>query len=59
MTTRHEIRADGTGWTVFDVFTGQPVVIHEVPQTGLRIEDAQELARLMNDPTVPTRRIWQ
>lgn len=44
---------------MFDVFTGQPAVIHEVPQTGLRVEDAQELARLMNDPTVPTGRIWQ
>lgn len=59
MAKRHDIRADGIGWTVFDVFTGQAVVIHEIPQTGLRVEDAQALARLMNDPNVPTRRIWQ
>ena len=59
MKKRHDLRVDDIGWTIFDVFTGQPVVILEVPQTGLKIEDAQELAQLMNDPTAPTGRIWQ
>lgn len=56
---RYQIRADGLGWTVFDVFTGQAVVIHDLPQTGLKIEDAVELANLLDDPTAPRRRIWQ
>ena len=33
---------------MFDVFTGEPVVISDVPQTGLDIQDADELAELLD-----------
>jgi hypothetical protein len=48
MTQRYDIREDDAGWTVFDIFTGEPVVISLVPQTGLDIQDAVELAELLH-----------
>ena len=45
---RYDIREDTEGWTVFDVFTGEPVVIEMVTQTGLDIQDADELAELLD-----------
>ena len=48
MPKRYDVREDREGWTVFDVFTGQPVVISAVPQTGLDIQDADELAELLD-----------
>jgi len=33
---------------VFDLFTGEPVVIGMVTQTGLDIQDADELAELLD-----------
>ena len=48
MPQRYDIREDGSGWTVFDIFTGEPVVISLVPQTGLDIQDAAELAELLD-----------
>ena len=33
---------------MFDVFTGEPVVIEMVTQTGLDIQDADELAELLD-----------
>ena len=47
MPQRYDIREDREGWTVFDLFTGEPVVISDVPQTGLDIQDADELAELL------------
>ena len=48
MPQRYDIREDREGWTVFDLFTGEPVVISDVPQTGLDIQDADELAELLD-----------
>ena len=52
MSQRYDIRADSEGWTVFDLFTGEPVVIATVPQTGLDIQDADELAELLDHPAM-------
>ncbi len=46
MPQRYDIREDRVGWTVFDLFTGEPVVNSDVPQTGLDIQDPDELAQL-------------
>ena len=47
MIARYDLREDSNGWTVFDVWTGQPAVIHGVPQTGLEVQDADEVADLL------------
>jgi hypothetical protein len=46
---RYELRKDLAGWTVYDIWTGQPVVIAERLQSCLERDDAQELATLLND----------
>ncbi len=48
MPQRYDIREDREGWPVFDLFTGEPVVISDVPQMGLDIQDADELAELLD-----------
>ena len=53
---RYDIRRDSEGWTVFDLFTGEPVVIEMVPQTGLDIQDADELAELLDHKTFKDER---
>lgn len=52
MNERYDIREDYEGWTVFDIFTGQPVVIANVLQVGLEIQDANDLADLLNKPAL-------
>lgn len=52
MSQRYDIKPDDEGFTVFDVFTGQTVVIMEVPQVGLDIQDARDLAELLDNPAV-------
>ena len=47
-TDRFTLRRDRTGWTVFEVWTGEPAVIAMVPQTGLSEDDAQHTAALLN-----------
>lgn len=37
---------------MFDIFTGQPVVIMDVPQLGLNIQDAIDLAELLDEPAM-------
>lgn len=56
MTERYDIREDNEGWTVFDIFTGQPAVIGGVPQVGLDIQDASDLAELLDRPAMRTDR---
>jgi hypothetical protein len=46
---RYDMRRDLAGWTVYDVWTGQPVVIAERPQTCLERQDALELVTMLND----------
>ena len=48
MLARYHIRKDRTGWTVFDIWTDEPLVIALTPQTGLTNRDALTLAELMN-----------
>lgn len=52
MTQRYDIRPDREGWTVFDLFTGEAVVIGQVTQTGLGVDDASELAALLDHKTL-------
>ena len=48
MTDRYCVRPDHEGHTVFDVWTGEAVVIAMDPQTGLSLEDAEHTARMLN-----------
>ncbi len=41
---------------MFDIFTGEAVVIGDVPQTGLEIQDADELAELLDHKTFASDR---
>lgn len=45
---RFGIRPDGQGWTVFETWTGEPVVLAQDRQVGLSEVDAQHTAELMN-----------
>ena len=45
---------------MFDLFTGQPVMIAGAPQTGMDIQDADELAELLDHPVIAKDRVvWQ
>ena len=47
-TDRFAVRPDAAGWTVFELWTGNPAVIATVPQTGLSEDDARHTAALLN-----------
>ncbi len=47
MAARYDLKQDHAGWTVYDIFTGLPVLVRDVPQTGLDIQDADDLADLL------------
>ena len=47
MIARYDLREDSRGWTVFDIWTGEAVIIHGAPQIGLEIQDADELSELL------------
>lgn len=47
MIARYDLREDLEGYTVFDVWTGAPVIIKGVPQVGLEVQDADELAEAL------------
>ena len=47
MLARYDIRRDPDGWTVYDIWTGEPVVVG-VAQTGLTLEAACDLADLLS-----------
>jgi hypothetical protein len=47
-TDRFAIRPDRTGWSVYEIWTGEVAVIALVPQTGLSEEDAAHTAALLN-----------
>lgn len=49
MRARYDLRKDLAGWTVYDVWTGQPVVIAERLQSCLERGDAEDLVGLLND----------
>jgi hypothetical protein len=48
MSLRYVIRPDRQGFSVCDLWTGQPAVLAMDPQTGLSEEDAEHLAELLN-----------
>ena len=48
MTARYDIRSETDGWTVYDIRTSSPAMVNHVPQTGLPLEDADDLADLLN-----------
>ena len=52
---RYGIRPDRRGFTVPDLFTGQPVVIIDVRQVGLSGHDAIELTKLLNKHAIILR----
>jgi hypothetical protein len=45
---RYDMRADQIGWTVYDVATDRPVILDDVPLTGISFEDADRLVNLLN-----------
>jgi hypothetical protein len=48
MTERYDIRSERKGWTVYDTRTGSVVAINDFPQSGLQLEDADDMADLLN-----------
>ncbi|MET4358251.1 hypothetical protein ABIC08_008228 [Bradyrhizobium sp. RT9b] len=48
MTVRYDIRSEMNGWTVNDIRTGFAALINDVAQNGLPLEDADDLADLLN-----------
>lgn len=45
---RFSIRQDAEGWTVFDIWTGLPAEVKGVPQIGMDLEDADDVADLLS-----------
>jgi hypothetical protein len=48
MSARYNIRPDPDGWTVYDTVTGSPAAVNDATQIGLSLEDADDLADLLN-----------
>ncbi len=48
MIVQFDARRDGNGWTVFDRWTGQAVVLNGAEQMGLGWIDADELVERLN-----------
>lgn len=48
MLLRYQIRPDRSGFSVYDVWTGEAAVIAMDPQTGLTRDDAIDIADLLN-----------
>jgi len=48
MSERFGIRPDPRGFSVYDLWTGETVVIAMTPQDGLSREDAEHTARMLN-----------
>lgn len=46
---RYDMRKEADGsWTVFDIETGDPAEVENVPQNGLEMEQADDLTDLLN-----------
>jgi hypothetical protein len=43
-----DVKRNDEGWTVYDVSTEEPATIDGVEQVGLPLDDADELADLLN-----------
>ena len=57
---RYARRPDSRGWTVYDIWTGEPVAISLRVLSGLDFSDACEIVQAMNRTAdAGDRRIWQ
>lgn len=45
MPQQFDLRRDGGGWTVFDRFTGQTVILNHARQQGLTWAEATDVVR--------------
>jgi hypothetical protein len=45
---RYALRPDPSGWTIMELWTGQPAILAGTPQTGLTEADAQHTVGLLN-----------
>jgi hypothetical protein len=48
MTARYDIKLEGANWTVYDTITGLAAEVNDVVQVDLSLEDADDLADLLN-----------
>jgi hypothetical protein len=48
MAVRYDMRPESDGWTVYDIVTGLPASVNSVSLTRLPLEDADDLADLLN-----------
>jgi hypothetical protein len=48
MSAHYDLKRDTAGWTVFDRWTGRPVVIALVPQVGLSFAAAVQVVDKLN-----------
>jgi len=48
MAAQYDIRRDPNGWTVYDTISGEPAAVNGSAQIDLRVEDADDLADLLN-----------
>jgi hypothetical protein len=48
MAARYDIKPEGDSWSVYDTTTGLPAEVNDVVQVGLSLEDADDLADLLN-----------
>ena len=46
---RYAVRKDANGWTVYEIFTGEPARVGGSPQTHMSEADAQHQVGLLND----------
>jgi hypothetical protein len=51
MVTRYHMKPGREGYTVYDIWTGEAVCVALMPQTGLSLQDAEDLVELMNSLT--------
>ena len=49
MMKRYDFKRDAAGWTVFDIWTGQAVVLARRIQSSLSLREASELTRMLNE----------
>ncbi|MDB5523894.1 MAG: hypothetical protein JWM58_1657 [Rhizobium sp.] len=53
---RYEMRQEPDGtWTVYDIFTGLPAVVNDIPITMLTIEEADDAVDLLNNLYIDRR----
>jgi hypothetical protein len=45
---RYAVRPDSGGWTVYEVWSGNPALVAALPQVGLPEADARHTAALLN-----------